>query len=840
MGEVYQAHDSRLGRDVAIKILPPHQSATPEARARFEREARSISQLNHPHICTLHDVGREGDTDYLVMELVTGETLANRLQRGRMPTPDVLRLGAQIADALDRAHRAGIVHRDLKPGNVMLSKNGVKLLDFGLARAAGLGGTAARETVSPTMDGPITGEGTIVGTFQYMAPEQLEGKEADARSDLWALGCVLYEMATGVTAFEGTSQASLIAAILKEQPRPLLELVPMTPPALERLVKQCLAKDPDERWQTASDLRRELQWIAEAGSASDVPAQTPTLPKRTSRERMAWGLAAVTTVAAVALALTLQSGGNTKGQPMFTALTYGPMAIFRAAFAPDGKTIVFSAAAEGNTPHLFVIRPENPLPQPFGDPGTHLLSVSSKGEMAVLTGASFLGHRLFIGTLARMPLGGSAPREVLEDVREADWTPDGSELAIIRDVAGKDQLEFPIGNVLYECGGYLSDLHFSPRGDRIAFFEHPSRFDDRGSVNIVDLHGKKAMLSDGYWGEEGIAWKPDGREILFSASLSGVTWTVYAVTPTGKRRVALQSAGGQTIHDVNAQGRWLTTRDEQSWRVIAHTPAWQGDRDLSWLDSSLFPRLSQDARMVVFTEQGTIGGNNYAVCLRKIDGGEVARLGDGLSWDLTADGKKALAMVPSPPQIVVYPTGAGEPQHLDRGGLENYSLFGRWFPGGDSILFQANEPGRASRCFVQRLAGGPPRGVTPEGTRAGVLSRDGTFVLAKGPDGKHTRYPLTGGEPRPVPWLTDEDNLICTSSDGRSVLSARSSEVPSRVERIDLESGSRTRLMEVGPEDRAGLLGIFPTSISDDERSYAYWTWSLRSTLFTVDWGEGR
>ena len=238
MGEVFRARDTRLDRQVALKVLPQHLSAHPEVRARFEREAKTISSLNHPNICTLFDVGREGDTDYLVMELVDGETLHERLQKGALPGPEVLKLGAQIAEALDRAHRAGVIHRDLKPGNVMLTKSGAKLLDVGLARATGMAGpasgsgaTMAALTQSPTMAAPLTAEGTILGTFQYMAPEQLEGKEADGRSDLWALGCVLYEMATGRRAFEGASQASLIAAILKEQPRPLAALVPTMPPA---------------------------------------------------------------------------------------------------------------------------------------------------------------------------------------------------------------------------------------------------------------------------------------------------------------------------------------------------------------------------------------------------------------------------------------------------------------------------------------------------------------------------------------------------------------------------------------------------------------------------------
>ena len=252
MGEVYRARDTRLGRDVAVKVLPQHLSENSEVRARFEREAKTVSSLNHPNICTLFDVGREGDTDYLVMELIEGETLATRIARGPLLTPDVLKIGVQVADALSRAHRAGVIHRDLKPGNIMLTKSGAKLMDFGLARATGLAGgsgsgvTAAALTQSPTIAQPLTAEGTIVGTFQYMSPEQLEGKESDTRSDIWALGCVLYEMATGKRAFEGKSQASLIAAILEHEPAPIASLAPMSPPALERLVKACLSSQHDQ------------------------------------------------------------------------------------------------------------------------------------------------------------------------------------------------------------------------------------------------------------------------------------------------------------------------------------------------------------------------------------------------------------------------------------------------------------------------------------------------------------------------------------------------------------------------------------------------------------------
>ena len=299
MGEVYRARDTRLGREVAIKVLPEHLSSHPEIRARFEREAHAVSALNHPNICVLHDVGHENGLDFLVLELVEGESLAQRLARGPLPRDLLLKTSIEIADALERAHKSGIVHRDLKPGNVMLTKSGAKLMDFGLARAAGLGPAASDLTSSPTVSRPLTAEGTLVGTFQYMAPEQLEGKEADARSDLWAFGATLYEMATGKKAFEGRSQASLIAAILEHEPAPIAEVAPLSPPGLDRLVRACLTKDPEQRLQTAHDAKLQLQWITEGGSLAGVPA--PVAARRKSREALAWGLAAAAVVVAAGL-----------------------------------------------------------------------------------------------------------------------------------------------------------------------------------------------------------------------------------------------------------------------------------------------------------------------------------------------------------------------------------------------------------------------------------------------------------------------------------------------------------------------------------------------------------
>src|SRR6266852_3912351 len=290
MGEVYRARDTRLERTVAIKVLPEHLSCNPDSKQRFEREARAISSLNHPHICTLYDVGSQDGIDFLVMEYLEGQPLADRLQKGALPIEQVLKIGIEIADGLDKAHRQSIVHRDLKPGNIMLTKAGAKLMDFGLAKPAEAAFIASASVGTPTLSNRLTVEGTIVGTFQYMAPEQLEGREADVRTDIFAFGAVLYEMATGQKAFSGRSQASLIGAIMHTEPPPVSTVQPMTPPALDRVVKTCLAKDAEDRFQTAHDVKLQLQWIAEGGSQAGLPA--PAVARRKSRERLAWGIAA--------------------------------------------------------------------------------------------------------------------------------------------------------------------------------------------------------------------------------------------------------------------------------------------------------------------------------------------------------------------------------------------------------------------------------------------------------------------------------------------------------------------------------------------------------------------
>ena len=363
MGEVWRATDDRLDREVAIKVLPPSFADNKELLRRFEREARSISSLNHPNICTLFDIGHENEVHYLVMELIEGDSLGDRVRQGALPIEKVLEIGAQIASALEAAHDQGIVHRDLKPDNVMLTKSGAKLLDFGLAKTAGgLESTSDSVTSLPTEHRPLTEEGSILGTLHYMAPEQLDGTEADVRTDVFALGTILYEMATGQRAFEASGRASLIAAIVERDPAPISSIQPLVPPALERIVSVCLRKDPAERWQTAHDVRLGLEWAAQAGSAAGIPA--PVTVKRKNRERLAWAAAAVLLVAALATGWIAISRGQALGdkRKIVASITAPEGSRFETfggnigslTLSPDGKWVTFAASTPDRSTMLYI------------------------------------------------------------------------------------------------------------------------------------------------------------------------------------------------------------------------------------------------------------------------------------------------------------------------------------------------------------------------------------------------------------------------------------------------------------------------------------------------------
>jgi eukaryotic-like serine/threonine-protein kinase len=840
MGEVYRATDPRLGRDVAIKVLPAAFAADAERLARFEREAKLLASLNHPNVAHVYGFERATMPDgsgvhFLAMELVEGEDLAERLKRGAIPVEEALGIAKQIVEALEAAHEKGIVHRDLKPANIKVTSDGkVKVLDFGLAKTyAGdaASGSAPDLSNSPTLARTGTEAGLILGTAAYMSPEQARGKAVDKKADIWAFGVVLYEMLTGRRLFDGETVSDVLAAVLKTAPD--FDGLPAdVPPHVRRLLGRCLRKDPRERLHDIADARIELSDKEEARPTTSG-AGGPTRPGGW----LPWLVAVGVSVVALGLGAALwRQHAATPSPPRFEKLTFAPQFVTNARFAPDGRTVVFSAAREGNTSQLFVRHPGDPQPRSLGGPNMKLLSVSSKGELAVLTRTRYRSHRDYIGTLARMPLAEAAPREVLNDVTGADWSPDGTELAIIRQVPGKSRLEYPIGTVLKETPGYFSDVRVSAKGDRIAFMSHAFEGDNRGSVVVVDRGGAVVAKSPEYSGEEGVAWAVDGASVLFASSDEGSYFPVRALAMDGTVREVLTDSTGLSVFDTSREGRLLVSTYDHTLDVVALFAGAPAERVVPWLEQSIVPVLSRDGRRLLFSDASQIAGPNYSVYVGAASGSPPVRLGEGIGVDLSPDAASVLVVVPaSPPRLMVYPTGAGEPRDISARSLVSYEVFAaRFSEDGRSVAFCGAEAGKASRCYVRDLHSQQARPVTPEGTSGGSLSPDGRAMVARGADGRFQLYPLDGGGASPVPGLDDRD-VIIHWRDARSLLVHHPTDMPTRVERLDLKTGQRTLLRELAPVDRAGAVRFDGVSFSTDEKSYAYSVSRFVGALFTVE-----
>jgi eukaryotic-like serine/threonine-protein kinase len=834
MGEVYRARDTKLDRDVAIKVLPPQLAENAMALARFEREAKAVAALSHPNILSIFDFGSERGVAYAVTELLDGHTLREALGSA-LSARKTIDYGTQIARGLAAAHAKGIVHRDLKPENAFVTRDGrVKILDFGLARQA-VAFAGADVTASPTFE-RHTEPGTVLGTVGYMSPEQVRGETGDHRSDIFSFGCVLYEMLMGRRAFQRGTAAETMTAILREDPpEPDPTLSAAVPPGLVRIVHHCLEKEADQRFQSASDVAFALEALSTASASTSSAAAIPAAPRSNRRLLFIAGAAAAVLIGTAAFA-----AGRLSRPPVrdvtFTPLTYRQQTIYRALFAPDGKTMVFSAALSGSEVELFTMSADFPEARSLGVKNTQLLSVSSKSELAVLTNTRFVGHRLFEGTLARMPLSGGAPREILERVREADWSPDGASLAVVRDVGGRDRLEYPVGKVVYESSGYISDPRVSPSGDQVAFFEHPMKYDDRGGIVVVDRSGKKTPLSpaDAYPGLEGLAWSRDGSEVLFSAGVNYSQFKVFAATLSGQIRQALESAGGLTLFDVGPDGRWLAARDDITFTMMGKAQGAAGEINLSWLDFSLPAAIADDGATLIFTEDGV--GSSYALCLRKMDGSPLVRLGEGSGNDLSRDGKWVLSIVPGQPEhLMIYPTGAGEARRIDRGPIEHYQS-ARWFPDGTRFIVCGAESGRATRCYLQDAKGGAPRPLTPEDTGSAIVAPDAqSVVVRRGAERAAEIYPVGGGETRAISSIGKDDDILRWNRDGTLVIAhITPGQVPVRLERLRIDTGQRELIRTLTPANPVGVNAVMALAVGENPDAYAYSISQQLSRLFLV------
>jgi eukaryotic-like serine/threonine-protein kinase len=832
MGEVYRARDPRLGREVAIKVLPASFSQDLDRLRRFEQEARAAGVLNHPNITAVYDIGTHDGAPYVVSELLEGETLRARLAGAALAPRKATDYAIQIAQGLAAAHEKGIVHRDLKPENLFVTKVGrVKILDFGLAKLV------APEEKGPQTEIPTqaaaTEPGVVLGTIGYMSPEQVRGQAADVRSDIFAFGAILYEMLSGQRAFSGTTSADTMSAILMKEPPDILVTNQAVSPALERIVRHCLEKNPEERFHSAHDVAFDLETL----SGISAPGVRPSAPP-SARPRRLWpGVVLALLLAAVGSAAYL-AGRRTgiRRPPGFSQLTFRRGTVTQARFGPDGRSFVYSAAWEGNPPQLFAGRPGSVEATPLPPPGAELLAVSSSGEMALQLKPREMGLRR-VGTLARAPLAGGAPREVLEGVEWADWSPDGGSLAVVRDYGGKNRLEFPIGKPLYETGGFVTHPRVSPKGDLVAFLDHPTEGDDGGALAVVDLTGRKKTLAQGWNSEYGLSWAPGGREIWFTATHSGGNRSLYAVSLDGRERLLATTPGSLTLQDVAPDGRVLLDRNLSRLGIVALAPGETKEHDLSWLDWSLVRDISADGRTILFDESGQGGGPNYSIYIRRTDGSPAVRLGDGAAFSFSPDGKWVAANPAGPPprSLVLLPTGPGEPRRL-AGSFLNCA-WAKFFSDGRRIAIAGTEPGHGMRLYVQDLAGGPPRAISPEGVKsfAIAVSPDGKLVSAIGPDGRAWVYPVDGGEPSALKDLEEGEAVTQWSPDGRFLYARNVGNLPARVFRVERSTGRRELFKEITPPDPAGLFAIFGLYASDDGKSYAYTYARNLSDLFLVE-----
>jgi Tol biopolymer transport system component len=817
MGEVYRATDTRLARDVAIKVLPASLSNDGDRLRRFEQEAKTIAALNHPNILGLHDIGAYQGAPFLVSELLEGETLRQKIEQGPIPTRRAVEYALGIALGLAAAHAKGIVHRDLKPENVFITRDGrVKILDFGLAKL--VREEHSLETAI-TLTSPTTTPGMIMGTIGYMSPEQVKGEPSDARSDIFSFGAVWYEMLTGKRAFKRDTTVETMTAILKEEPPELTDTGWMGPAGLPKIVSRCLEKDPDRRFQSASDLAFAIESLSGTGTSPSVlAAAAMNVAARPSSKRSMWltlgGLACASLGAAVAWAL------RPLPQPvaMFQRISYEAGTVIRGRWMAEAKTLYYTGVLRDGVPDTYVIREDYPTSVSAGLHGAVLLSVSKQDQLAVLVRPQYWGQLVWHGTLARVPIGGTEPRELLDNVYDADWSPDGSMLGVIDRRDGSWRLEYPIGKVLLTTDNWISDMRISPDGEYIAVFRHPpASKDDRGNVLLVDREGKQRVVSQEWEALEGMAWAPSGKEVWYSAAQSGNQYCIRASALQGKERVVYCGTSGSRLHDLAASGRVLVSSD---WQQFTTTVVEHGSKEphtLNGVGGEIQPRLTPDGTEIVLTDVSERGGSDYSVYVQKMSGGGPVKIGEGgYGSDISNDGKWALVVLPGAAQgnVQVIPVGAGEGRTLQ---WENFRVSSaNWFPDGKHILLFGNPLGQSVGLYMTDDIGSTPKmlmkntpawaDVMPDGQNL-MLLVDGTLVQRSIRDGTEKKLRALQPGEVPVDWAKEPNHIYTQIVSPTEI----------RIDKVDLTTENRETWQVFTPQNQQGaLLNVEQVSITPD------------------------
>lgn len=805
MGEVYRARDPRIGREVAIKILPRTAEHDPERLRRFAQEARAAGALNHPNLLVIHDVGESEGVPYLVTELLEGTTLRMKIARGAVPLEKAITYAVAIARGCAAAHERGIVHRDLKPENIFItSDDRPKLLDFGLAKLL-------RNDVSPGEDSSTavrnTAPGDVLGTPAYMAPEQVRGEVVDHRADIFSLGVVLAEMATGTHPFGRGPSLRVMSAILADEPK----LDESLGGGLRRIVEHMIEKSPARRFESMNDVAFALEMLSGGSdAATERKTAKPKAPRRKEKR---------------------------PEDIRYRRVTYRRGFVSNARFAPDGS-VVYGAAWEGNPLEVFSSLPGTPEARGLGLADADLLAVSPTGELAVSLRRVFTSGYMTTGTLARIPLAGGVPREVCEEMQDADWMPDGKSLAIIRRSGFDFVIECPIGHQVYASGKWISDLRISPAGHLLAVIEHPVWGDDAGRAVILDMSGRRVAESQQEFGSVGgLAWTPGGDEVWIAAlGPGGPGHNLVALGVKGKERTVLHTPTRLTIHDIAPQGVLVSYHDGRR-EILAGTKGDSEERNLSWFDWSYPCGLTGDGARLLLEEQASARrSEENSIYMRATDGAPAVHLGEGRArGGFSPDGKWIATLTAAEEgSFHLLPTGAGQPRRLSHAPIrELYSWV--WSRDGASLFISGSGASAMMRLWQLPLDGSGARSVGPEGIGWPIAEAPDGRVAASVPDGPPVVFGIDDGEAVPLPSSQPGDMPRHWTKDGSSVLVYRSLRDTVRIDAIHLVSGERTLWKELHPHDSAGILSINPILIAANDESYAYGFRRMLSETYIVD-----
>ena len=828
MGEVFRARDERLGRDVALKLIRPSSNENPDHLRRFELEARAAASLNHPNIVAIYDVGFTDGIPYIVCELLEGKTLRKLLLEGALSLRLTVDYALQISQGLIAAHDRRIVHRDLKPENLFVTvDNRVKILDFGVAKLQPVPEETGRTVEELTT---VTKSGAVIGTVAYMSPEQLRGKTVDSRSDIFSMGAILYEMLTCHRAFQGETEVDTMTAVLLEEP-PEVDLEQANiPVSFQQIVRHCLEKDPENRFQSARDLAFALDTLSDASGGRPKRLRVRGWQVTILVKVLPWAVAGGLLVATLLLLF--------RPSPTYQRLTFEQGTVYSARFAPDFRSIVYGAAWNGRPQQLYSTVANSLLAQPLALADADLLAISPASELAV-TLRSIPGTHLQTrgGTLARAPLAGGSPREVLDNVPSADWG-GNNELAVVHHIEGGDRIEYPIGHVLYRASGWISHLRFSPKSDKIAFLDHPTPFDDRGTVDIVDLQGHVSVLSPEWESEDGLAWSPDGTEVWFTSAKQGNNRALLAVNMTRQVRTILNLPTGMTLQDIASDGRVLVSLDSERLTLATMARGETKAIDLSWHDWSLAKDISPDGQSVLFEDASEAAGSHYSVAIRKIDGTPPVELSEGSASKLSPDGKWVISLVLGKPgKVLLVPTGTGQPRTVPLPAFEQIQNgTSHFLQDGKHFTLNANEPGHSVRTYLVDLEGKERIPVTPEGTKGSLISPDGKYIFRTNNTGAFAIYPTADGgtgTPHFIPDLEAGFFPIQWSEDS-SVYGYIEGHIPTKVYKVNVATGKKTLLQELQPETNTGAVTIVSVSANRDGSRFAYSCYQVLSDLYII------